>query len=553
MKSLCLLLNAHTCGYGTAAAVIQSIGNLAQKNILDKDDMTLALVSVKVALRNLDSNHTSEVIVVDHEVSHLSQIFAKFRDRGNDFLRTVPSLDTIRFDFENFSHYFMNYQPPDSNELFDFHFDISQKLREIFTRNTSSSIIDRSPTLDYTCSSFIGIASTRNCGFWKCIREIGLRNVFSTNPYQSVGIQQISEVANSITGISDTLELFRRNITDSNPHFPSTPPCLVHIPSIDSSEDERNLFWNRSKKISRPTIESYAFTLLQDFWNGYFTMNILSFDNHQKLIQSLHICSDMLQSVLVVEYEGALKGHDGGGWTNTLESSLEAANKNLLLAMQRLGLPSANVYDTDLPLMRSGSISDPSFTDLEYAHGTSVSTLVVKSSILLLNHGLRCLSEALFLPLEGVEPTERSKWLTKLHDSLLGILTYLSVVMFEYLTFLYSCSLRAFLKQVPLMTQELTRSLDFRSFVSITSATISSVLRLPRPWGGSGRYDILTEIWGAWNRIQDKDFFPSSANVMLPHNVSRWIWSESYRRFPALIINLDSRSDRSRTLTLLMI
>jgi hypothetical protein len=459
-------------------------------------------------------------------------------------LLNAPSpLRSLRFDLEDLSHYFMNYQPPDRSTGSDF--DHSQKLKEILTRKTSSSVSDRSPTFDYSCSSFILTASTRTCGFWKSIREIGSRNLISTNPFQFLGIQQISEVAASITDISDTLELFRKNIPDSNPHFPSTPPpCLTNIPSIDSSEDERNLFWNRSKKISRPTIESYAFTLLQAFWSGYFSMNLVSFDNHQNLLQSLYICSDMLQSILVVEYEGALKGHDGGGWTNTLESSLEAANKNFLLAMQRLGLPSINVHEMDLPLMGAGSISDLSFSDLEYAHGTSVSTSLVKSSILLLNHGLRCLSDALFLPLEGLEQIERTKWLTKLHDSLLGILTYLSVVMFEYLTFLYSCSLRGFLKQVPLMPQELTSSLDYGSFVSITNAITTSVLRLPRPWGGSGRYDILTEIWATWNRLQDKDFSPSISHVLLPPNVSRWIWSESYRRCPALIINLDSRPDR---------
>jgi hypothetical protein len=369
------------------------------------------------------------------------------------------------------------------------------------------------------------------------------------NPFQILGIQQISEVANSFTDISESLELFRSNITSSNPNFPSTPLCLMNIPSIDSSEDERTIFWNhQNKKVSRPTIESYAFTLLQTFWNGYFSMNIVSFDNHEKLLQSLYVCSDMLQSVLVVEYEGALRGHDGGGWTNTLEASLEAANKNFLLAMQRLGLPSINVHQAGLPLLGTGLTSDVSFSDLEYAHGTSVPTSLVKSSILLLNHGLQYLSEALLLPLEGLEEIERIKWLTKLHDSLLGILTYLSVVMFEYLTFLYCCSLRGFLKQIPLMTQELSSSIDYGSFVSITNAVISSVLRLPRPWGGSGRYDILSEIWAAWNRIQAKEFSSSTTSVALPQNISRWLWSESYRRCPALIINLDSRSDRSHHL-----
>jgi hypothetical protein len=430
---------------------------------------------------------------------------------------------------------------------------IIKKILSPKSRFEELNLSPQSLPLDPSYYSLVTIASTRGCGFWKAIRSVASLSSIG-NPFRTLGIQNITEVATSITDITEALEQFKVSL--SEPELISLSmllpqsPSLIHLPSLDSSEDDRNKFWSKNKKITRPAIEQYAFTLLQSYWSGYLTLNLSSTQQLEQLLQTIFVGSDLLQSILIVEYEAALKGHDGGGWTNTMEASLDAANKNCLLAMQRLRLPMFNIHNWNL----EGSSNESLFSDLEYAQGTAVPSDLVKTSILILNHGIRSLYDVMKgSPLlsevrssvlsEEIELSEQNRWLLKLHDALLGIITYLSMVMFEYLTFLYSCSLRALLKQLSTPTPD-----ESNSLVSIVTATSSTLLRLPRPWGGSGRYDILTEVWSAWNQIQTKASRPT---IHIPQNISRWVWSEAYRRCPVLIINLDSRSDRLVSLILL--
>jgi hypothetical protein len=421
--------------------------------------------------------------------------------------------------------------------------------------------------LDTSYFSIVVVTSTRTCGFWRVLQSIcSQASSFSSwNPFHILGIQNLTEVATSLTEITDTLENLKVCLSTAETITPSTfrpsSSSMAHLPSLDSSENDRNTFWGKNKKITRPAVEQYASTLLQSHWNGYLSLNSTSPQHLEQLHQSLFLGSDMLQSILIVEYEGALKGHDGGGWTNTMEASLDAANKNCLLAMQRLRLPMVNIHEWTLEGLPNESSL---FSDLEFAHGTAVPADLVKTSILLLNHGMRSLSSdvikgsALFsksstalVLTEEIDLSEQKKWLIKLHDALLGIITYLSIALFEYLTFLYSCSLRALLKQLSvaagtMMVQYPDQSIDSNALVSIGKAAVTTLLRLPRPWGGSGRHDILNEIWSAWNQIQTKSkSVPFASIPLMSQNISRWIWSEAYRRCPVLIINLDSRSDRS--------
>lgn len=367
--------------------------------------------------------------------------------------------------------------------------------------------------------------AVRKCGLWKGIQELSFSKV--VNPFHSIGILNIDDIGNVLSTLMDTLESFKSQILIEQPISQSDLLTITNLPSIDSSEDERNMYWNGSKKFSRPTVEGYASTLLESYWNGFLSMNSISQLHH--LRNQILLCSDILQSILIVEYANPLRGHDGGGWTNTVESGIDAANKNLQLAMLRLHLPPLNLYEF--------SNSSDSFKDVEYAHGTSVSSEILKNSIVLLNHALTYLPQVsdVSSPVD-VDPNERLKWILKFHDAILSVLTYLSIVMFELLTFLFSISMRSLLKRAAALMRD-SPSIESESFLPICFGAMISLIRLPRPWGGAGRSDILSEIWTTWNSLR------SHART-LPPQISRWIWSESYHRYPVLIINLDARSDR---------
>lgn len=373
-------------------------------------------------------------------------------------------------------------------------------------------------------SELIFQLSVRHFGFWNVIND--LNSNIARNPFLSIGVQNVDKIGIIFSRLMDTFESFKSHVESQTPYISSCSQ-ITHLPSLDASEDEYNLYWNTFRKFSRPTVEGYAFTLLDSYWNGYFAMNpMLEYD---QLGKELLICCDILQSILVVEYANPLRGHDGGGWSNTVESGLDAANKNLQLAMLRLNLPSATLYDL--------STSDVLFKDVLYSYGTSVSSDVVTTSIALINLALSFLNQLSDFSsvMEDSERSERLKWVLKFHDALQSVVTYLSIVFFELSTFLFSMSMRSLLKQATLILKGPT-SIESDSLYSLCVGAMISLTRLPRPWGGAGRSDILSEIWGTWNCLR--------SHVAIPPTISRWIWSESYHRFPALIINLDSRSDR---------